>query len=153
MNLLTFISTKFLLMYDTVEIGGDGEVALELVNIPLAFTTSQLLPSRSTFCGDGPSPGNRLISGGRCDLSSESVSALNLVVDRESARPKLLTHNTWLGCVDGPRLTMNRGRVLIFQLWDVLILEFFSYPVKLDVLIRGLLKHALAGYCLLLVSK
>ena len=112
-----------------------------------------MLPSRSTFCGDGPSPGNRLISGGRCDLSSESVSALNLVVDRESARPKLLTHNTWLGCVDGPRLTMNRGRVLIFHLWDVLILEFFSYPVKLDVLIRGLLKHALAGYCLLLVSK
>ena len=107
MNLLTF--TKFLLLYDTVEIGGYGEVALELVNIPLAFTTSQLLPPRSTFCGDGPRPGNRLISGGRCDLSSESVAAaLNFVVDRKSARPKLLTQNTWLGCVDGPRLTMNR---------------------------------------------
>ena len=143
MNLLAFISTKFLLLYDTVEIGGNGEIALELVNVPLAFATSQLLPSRSTFCGNGPSPGNRLISGGRCDLSSESVAALNLVVDRESARPKLLAHNTWLGCVDGPRLTMNRGRVLIVHLWDVLRLEFFSYPVNFDVLTRGVLKHAL----------
>ena len=87
MSLLSFISTKLFLLKDALEIGGYGEVALELVNIPFAFTTSQLLPSRTPFCSRCPRPGNRRsISCGRRDLSSETIPILKILLVNQSAR-------------------------------------------------------------------
>lgn len=106
MSFLSFFSTKLLILKNALEIGGYGEVALELVNIPFAFTTSQLLPSRTSFCSRCPRPGNcSSISCGRRDLSSETIPILKILLLYQSARLKR-TYMSWLSCLDGPRLKM-----------------------------------------------